>query len=74
MSNEKRGKNLTETIDAEIAGSVDVLYLVNLGVVSWSTYFISFMLPTLIGNIIGGVSLIAALNFAQVASEVIKDS
>ncbi len=54
-----------------IAGSVDVLYLVNLGTVSWATYFLGFMLPTLIGNIIGGVSLVAALNFAQVASEVI---
>ena len=56
-----------------IAGSIDVLYLVNLGAVSWGTYFISFMLPTLIGNIIGGVSLVAALNFAQVASERIGD-
>ena len=52
-----------------IEGSVDVLYLVNLGAVSWGTYFIGFMLPTLIGNIIGGVSLVAALNFAQVASD-----
>jgi formate/nitrite transporter FocA (FNT family) len=52
-----------------IAGSIDVLYLVNLGDASWGTYFIGFMLPTLIGNIIGGVSLVAALNFAQVASE-----
>lgn len=32
-------------------------------------YFTGFMLPTLIGNIIGGVSLVAALNFAQVAAE-----
>ncbi len=52
-----------------IAGSVDVLYLVNIGAVSWFTYLVGFMLPTLIGNIIGGVSLVAALNFAQVASE-----
>ena len=52
-----------------IAGSVDVLYLVNTGSVSWLTYLASFMLPTLIGNIIGGVSLVAALNFAQVTSE-----
>jgi formate/nitrite transporter FocA (FNT family) len=51
-----------------IAGSVDVLYLVNIGAASWSTYFIGFMLPTLIGNIIGGVSLVAALNFAQVTA------
>jgi len=52
-----------------IAGSVDVLYLVNIGSVSWLTYFVGFMLPTLIGNIVGGVSLVAVLNFAQVASE-----
>ena len=52
-----------------IAGSVDVLYLVNVGAVSWGGYFLSFMLPTLIGNIIGGVSLVAALNFGQVAAD-----
>ena len=50
-----------------IAGSVDVLYLVNTGAVSWDGYLLGFMLPTLIGNIIGGVSLVAALNFGQVA-------
>src|SRR5579875_2418756 len=52
-----------------IAGSVDVLYLVNLGTVSWLTYLFGFMLPTLIGNVIGGCSLVAVLNFAQVAGE-----
>ncbi|GCE06778.1 formate/nitrite transporter family protein [Dictyobacter aurantiacus] len=52
-----------------IAGSVDVLYLVNKGIISWLTYLGGFMLPTLIGNILGGVSLVAVLNFAQVASE-----
>lgn len=52
-----------------IAGSVDVLYLVNIGNVSWLTYLVGFMLPTLIGNIIGGCSLVAVLNFAQVAGE-----
>jgi formate-nitrite transporter family protein len=57
-----------------IAGSVDVLYLVNRGAISWGTYFISFMLPTLIGNIIGGTSLVAALNFAQVAGELAGNS
>lgn len=54
-----------------IAGSVDVLYLVNTGAVSWFTYFVGFMLPTLIGNILGGVSLVAVLNFAQVAAEMV---
>ncbi|HEY3991585.1 MAG TPA: formate/nitrite transporter family protein [Ktedonobacteraceae bacterium] len=52
-----------------IAGSIDVLYLVNIGAVSWGTFFFSFMIPTLFGNIIGGVSLVAALNYAQVATE-----
>ncbi|MBV8693998.1 MAG: formate/nitrite transporter family protein [Ktedonobacteraceae bacterium] len=52
-----------------IAGSVDVLYLASTGAISWLTYFVGFMLPTLIGNIIGGASLVAALNFAQVASD-----
>jgi formate/nitrite transporter FocA (FNT family) len=56
-----------------IAGSVDVLYLVNIGTISWSTYWIGFMLPTLIGNILGGVTLVAVLNFAQVAAEKIGD-
>jgi formate/nitrite transporter FocA (FNT family) len=52
-----------------IAGSVDVLYLVNIGSLPWYAYLTAFMFPTLIGNIIGGVSLVAVLNFAQVASE-----
>ncbi len=54
-----------------IAGSVDVLYLVNTGAVSWATYLLGFMLPTLIGNIIGGASLVGALNFGQVAAETV---
>lgn len=57
-----------------VAGSVDVLYLVNTGAVSWSTYFVGFMLPTLIGNIVGGVSLVSALNFGQVAAETVGNS
>lgn len=56
-----------------IVGSIDVLYLVNIGAVSWFTYFVGFMIPTLIGNIIGGVSLVALLNFAQVAAEKLRD-
>jgi formate/nitrite transporter FocA (FNT family) len=33
---------------------------------SWGTYIVNFFLPTVIGNIIGGVSLVAALGHAQV--------
>ncbi len=49
-----------------VAGSVDTFYLVALGEKSWGQYLGGFMLPTLLGNIIGGVSLVAALNHAQV--------
>ena len=52
-----------------IAGAVEVLYLVSLGALSWGGFFVRFLLPTLAGNIIGGASLVAAINFAQVATE-----
>lgn len=51
-----------------IAGSTAVLYLVVVGAVGFGTYLWDFMIPTLIGNTIGGVSLAAALNHAQVVS------
>ena len=51
-----------------VAGAVDVLYLVTTGAASWRDFFLGFTLPTLLGNIIGGVSLVAALNHAQVVS------
>ena len=51
-----------------IAGSVGLLYAVVVGAASWGDYFGRFMLPTLLGNIIGGVSLVAAINHAQVVS------
>lgn len=51
-----------------IAGSIDVLFLVMTGVLPWTAYLGGYMVPTLIGNIIGGVSLVSALNHAQVTS------
>jgi formate/nitrite transporter FocA (FNT family) len=48
-----------------IAGSVEVLFLVMVGANSWGSVALGYMLPTLIGNIIGGVSLTAAINHAQ---------
>lgn len=56
-----------------IAGSVEVLYLVSAGALSWQGYLGEFFAPTLLGNIIGGVSLVAALNYAQVAAEGTKN-
>ena len=49
-----------------VAGSVEVLFLVMIGARSWWACVWGYMLPALIGNIIGGVSLVSALNHAQV--------
>jgi formate/nitrite transporter FocA (FNT family) len=57
-----------------IAGSVEVVYLVMTGVKSWLSYLGGYMLPTLIGNIIGGVALVSALNHAQVISGLRQES
>jgi formate/nitrite transporter FocA (FNT family) len=52
-----------------IAGSIEVLYLAASGVVSYGHVALAYMAPTLVGNIIGGVALVAALNHAQVVSK-----
>jgi formate/nitrite transporter FocA (FNT family) len=49
-----------------VAGSTTALFLVVTKSVSWEAYLIQFFIPTLLGNIIGGVSLVAALGHAQV--------
>ena len=51
-----------------IAGSVEVLFLVMVGVKSWGAVAWGYLAPTLLGNIIGGVSLTAAINHAQVVA------
>ncbi len=51
-----------------IAGSAETFYLVAVGNISFTTYLLSFLVPSLIGNIIGGVSIVAAINHAQVVS------
>ena len=51
-----------------IAGSVEVLFLPIVGAKSWISVAWGYMLPTLIGNIIGGTSLTAAVNHAQVVA------
>jgi formate/nitrite transporter FocA (FNT family) len=57
-----------------IAGSVEVLYLVMAGDLNWFAYAGGYMIPTLIGNIIGGVALVSALNHAQVVAGMKKRS
>lgn len=49
-----------------VVGSVEQAYLVFLGEASVASYLGAFWLPTLIGNVVGGVSLVAVLNHAQV--------
>jgi formate-nitrite transporter family protein len=49
-----------------IAGSAEVLYLAAVGEISYGHYLVNWMLPTLIGNVVGGVALVTALNHQQV--------
>lgn len=51
-----------------VAGSVSVLFLVMVGAKSWGSVAWGYIFPTLIGNCIGGVSLTAAINHAQVVA------
>lgn len=52
-----------------IVGSVEAFYLVALGDLSIGAALAGYTLPALLGNTIGGVTLVAALNHAQVESD-----
>lgn len=51
-----------------VAGAVEVLFLPMVGARSWGAVAWGYLIPTLMGNIIGGVSLTAAVNHAQVVA------
>jgi len=53
-----------------IAGSVEAAYAVLSGAASLHAFALSFMLPTLLGNTLGGVALVALLNHAAIAPEI----
>ncbi|HEY4112717.1 MAG TPA: formate/nitrite transporter family protein [Rhizomicrobium sp.] len=53
-----------------IAGSVECAYLVQSGQAGLGEYLLRFFLPTLLGNIAGGVTLVAVLNYGQVVPEI----
>jgi formate-nitrite transporter family protein len=53
-----------------IAGSVDAFYLVAIGEAGYDDYLTRFFVPTLLGNVVGGVTLVAVLNYGQVAPEI----
>jgi formate-nitrite transporter family protein len=52
-----------------IAGSVECAFLVQSGRASLAQYALDFFLPTILGNIVGGTTLVALLNYGQVAAE-----
>jgi formate/nitrite transporter FocA (FNT family) len=51
-----------------VAGSVDAMYMAVIGRATWAEYLGAFMVPTLLGNVVGGVTIVAALNHAQVVA------
>jgi formate/nitrite transporter FocA (FNT family) len=52
-----------------IAGSVEAFYAMFVGEASLRDYLVGFFLPTIVGNTIGGVALVALLNHAPLAPE-----
>jgi formate/nitrite transporter FocA (FNT family) len=49
-----------------VAGSAEAFFVALNGTVGWDAFFMNFFLPTLIGNVLGGTVLVAALNHGQV--------
>ena len=52
-----------------IAGSVEAFYRAALGDASLGTMLVDFVAPAVLGNVVGGVVLVALLNYGQVAPE-----
>jgi formate/nitrite transporter FocA (FNT family) len=53
-----------------IAGSVEAAYAFFMGRSSLADYAVGFFLPTILGNTVGGVALVALLNHAPLAPDV----
>jgi len=53
-----------------IAGSMEAYVLALFGEWQWWQVIVDFIIPTLIGNIIGGTALFAAISYAQVMKEI----
>jgi formate/nitrite transporter FocA (FNT family) len=53
-----------------IAGSAECALAAMRGAIGWGDYLLGFLVPALIGNSIGGVGLVAALNHPQVKEEI----
>ncbi len=57
-----------------IAGSVEASFAVIAGSATVGDYLLHFLLPTLLGNTIGGVALVAFLNHAPLSTELQEDA
>jgi formate/nitrite transporter FocA (FNT family) len=53
-----------------VATSSEVAYAVLSGMTSLGSYFTSFVIPTVLGNIVGGVALVALLNHGSIEPEI----
>lgn len=53
-----------------VAGSIQVFALAAAGEATWSAVIGGYLLPSLAGNVVGGVTLVAALNHAQMVAGV----
>jgi formate/nitrite transporter FocA (FNT family) len=51
-----------------IAGAVEVFALAAAGHAAWSSVLGGYVVPTLVGNVLGGVTLVTTLNHAQVVA------
>ena len=51
-----------------IAGATEVFYAGFRGLAGWGEVLLGYLLPTLVGNVLGGVTIVAALNHAQATS------
>lgn len=51
-----------------VAGAVQTFYVALTGQASWGAVLSGYLVPAFLGNVIGGVALVAAINHAQVVS------
>ena len=51
-----------------IVGTMETMYVAFAGQISWPYIVGTYLIPSLLGNVIGGVALVAAINHAQVVA------
>jgi formate/nitrite transporter FocA (FNT family) len=51
-----------------VAGSSEAFYAAIRGEATWAAALFGYVLPSLVGNVLGGITLVAALNHAQATS------